>query len=72
MRCETLRIEHEWRDQSWPERWSLMASERQQRARPVLEQFAAWLDEQTPRLLPKSPLRQACEYAGNQWSALVR
>lgn len=66
------RVANEWRDQSWPERWSLMASERQQRARPVLEQFAAWLDEQTSRLLPKSPLRQACEYARNQWSALVR
>jgi hypothetical protein len=48
------RVANEWRDQSWPERWPLLASERQQRARPVLEQFAAWRDEQTPRLLPKS------------------
>ena len=65
-------IEDAWRDVSWAERAPLIAAERQQRSRPVLEQFGVWLDEQAPRLLPKAPLRQAIEYVRHQWSALQR
>jgi transposase len=45
---------------------------RQQQAEPVLRALKAWLDEQRPLALPKSPLGQAIGYALNQWEALRR
>ena len=41
-------------------------------SRPVLTLIRTWLDEQQPRLLPKSPLGEAVQYALNQWNALAR
>ena len=38
----------------------------------MLAEFAAWLEQEAPQLLPKQPLRQALEYACTNWQALVR
>ena len=43
---------------------------RQARSRPVLTDFAAWLQEQTSAILPKSALGEAVTYCRNQWTAL--
>jgi transposase len=45
---------------------------RQQHALPLLKQMRAWLDDQSPRVLPKSPVGQALGYTLNQWDALQR
>ncbi|HTK76790.1 MAG TPA: IS66 family transposase [Gemmataceae bacterium] len=45
---------------------------RQERTTPKLAAFAAWLDDQAPRVLPKSPIGQAIAYARRQWPALTR
>jgi transposase len=39
---------------------------RQQRTKGKLAEFAAWLDDQAPRVLPKSPIGQAIAYARRQ------
>jgi hypothetical protein len=45
---------------------------RQSHALPVLARFRAWLEEQRLAVLPKSPLRQAIEYALGNDEALTR
>lgn len=45
---------------------------RQSESGPVLTQLKAWLDEQSPSVLPKSPLGVAIGYALSQWTALTR
>lgn len=45
---------------------------RRQQAEPILIALKAWLDEQRPKALPKSPLGQAIGYALNNWTALGR
>lgn len=45
---------------------------RVQQARPLLEEFHAWLDLAETQALPKSPLGKAIGYARNQWPALLR
>jgi transposase len=45
---------------------------RQEHARPLLEAFAAWLAQEVPRALPKSPIGEALVYASNQWPSLIR
>jgi hypothetical protein len=45
---------------------------RQEEARPLLDAFAAWLDEQHQSALPKSPIGQAVAYARSNWSQVVR
>lgn len=45
---------------------------REQKARPLLEEFHAWLDLTETQALPKSPLGKAIGYARNQWPALLR
>lgn len=45
---------------------------RQTHALPILAQFKTRLDEQAPRVLPKSPIGEAFTYTLNQWAALLR
>jgi len=45
---------------------------RHAQARPVLERFRRWLDEQADAVLPKSPIGEAITYARGQWTALTR
>lgn len=43
---------------------------RQQKAKPLLDSFADWLQRIQSEVLPKSPIREAIGYAINQWKAL--
>jgi transposase len=45
---------------------------RQERTRAKLAEFAAWMADQAPRVLPKSPIGHAIAYAQRQWQALMR
>ena len=54
------------------ERWSKIAAARQEHARPNLTALRTWLDAAAQETLPKSPIRQAINYALNQWDALNR
>jgi transposase len=45
---------------------------RQEIALPILEQFHAWLQAEQTQVLPKSPMREAIQYALNNWTALLR
>ncbi|MBV8610211.1 MAG: transposase, partial [Singulisphaera sp.] len=45
---------------------------RRERSAPLLERFGIWLEEQVPRVLPKSPMGQAIGYARSNWAALNR
>ena len=45
---------------------------RQERARPILDTWKQWLDTESVKVLPKSPIGQAIQYALNQWTALNR
>jgi transposase len=68
----TARRESEWRDLPLAARAALIATVRQQHARPILAEFRTWLDEQSLQVLPKSPLAIAIRYTLNQWDALCR
>lgn len=41
-------------------------------SRPVLEAFRAWLDVESKKPLPKSPIAQAMQYSLTLWTALSR
>jgi hypothetical protein len=60
------------RERSRHERLAEIVARRQAESRPVPAEFAAWIEQESPRLLPKHPLRQALEYARTNWAALVR
>lgn len=45
---------------------------RQQKALPVLEKFKKWLDPESLRILPQSPIGEAFRYTLAQWQALIR
>jgi transposase len=45
---------------------------RLQQAKPILEAFKQWMDEQTPKVLPKSAIGDAIQYTLNIWAKLVR
>jgi len=65
---ELYRIEKAARDLEPVQRQQLRATE----AKPQLEAFKVWLDEQSERVLPKSPMGEAIGYARAQWEALQR
>lgn len=48
------------------------AAMRQRHAVPVLDGFALWIQRESSRVLPKSPLGEAITYAQLQWQALRR
>ncbi|HVI85982.1 MAG TPA: IS66 family transposase, partial [bacterium] len=45
---------------------------RQERSRPIFQQFHDWLIAEAPKVLPKSPIGEAIQYALNHWAALER
>jgi len=45
---------------------------RHEQARPLLDEFHAWLIDAKQSVLPKSPIGQAVDYALNHWTALKR
>ena len=58
----------EQREADGDARWA----RRQADARPVLERFKPWLDDQVGVVLPKSPIGEAVTYARAQWTVLTR
>jgi hypothetical protein len=59
-----------WERLAFQERAERIAAERQQRSRPLLDGFHAWLETESPKVLPKSPVRGAIDYTLNNWAAL--
>jgi hypothetical protein len=45
---------------------------RAERSLPIFEAFAAWLEAEASRVLPRSPIGEAIGYARNHWAALAR
>jgi len=45
---------------------------RAEKARPLLDTIGQWLETEQTRVLPKSPIGEAVQYALNQWAALQR
>lgn len=60
------KIERDAKEMSHKERYQL----RQERAKPILDKFYAWLKEALPKTLPKSNIGKAISYAINQWRYL--
>ncbi len=60
----------DWRELDRAQRLARILAERQARSVPVLKQFGDWLEAESPRVLPKSPLREALDYTRNNWTAL--
>jgi hypothetical protein len=65
---ELYAIEKRARDLDAGQRHAL----RGQEAPQILAAFKAWLDEEAPKVLPKSPMGEAITYAFGQWEALTR
>lgn len=63
-------IEQEAREQNMSD--TQRQALRQQKARPIWEEFAAWLELEKDRVLPKSPIGTALTYAYNRQSYLAR
>jgi transposase len=66
------RLEDEWRALSLDARYAAIATERQARSVPLLNDFYAWLLAEAPKVLPKHPVRDAMDYALSNWPALCR
>ncbi|WP_173299282.1 IS66 family transposase, partial [Thermanaeromonas sp. C210] len=60
-------IERELKEATPEERYQI----RQERSRPVLDEFLAWLKKQKSHVLPKSTFGQAVYYCLSQWDKLV-
>jgi transposase len=45
---------------------------RGERSQPIFQQIHDWLEAETPKVLPKSPIGEAIQYALNHWAALAR
>jgi transposase len=45
---------------------------RGERSRPIFDKFHAWLEAERPKVLPRSPIGEAIQYALNHWEALKR
>ena len=61
----------EWRHLDLDQRAELIVVERQERSKPILNSFHDWLQTETPKVLPKSPVRSAMEYSLSNWAALM-
>jgi len=62
------RIESDIKDLSAPEK----QKERQQKSRPLLDEFKAWLDKSVNQVPPKSAVGKAIAYSLGQWEKLER
>jgi hypothetical protein len=64
------RCRGEWQALTLAQRAERIAVERQERSRPLLDGFHAWLETEWPKVLPKSAVRGAMDYTLNNWAAL--
>ncbi len=67
---KALRAEYQQRGQSLP--LETVRALRQEKSKPILEKFKAWVDELLPGTPPNSALGKALGYATRQWPKLVR
>jgi transposase len=65
------RCEGEWNPLTLEERAARIVAQRQERSRPLLDGFHAWLETEAPKVLPKSPVRGAMDYTLSNWKALT-
>lgn len=66
--CNALfEVERRWKDATPEERYAARLAESQ----PILDRFAAWLEAQRGRVLPKGLLGTAITYCTNQWVKLT-
>jgi transposase len=69
-RIKVLRAEHAARGEVLP--LDVARALRQEKSKPILEKFKAWVDELLPRTPPNSALGKALGYTSRQWPKLVR
>jgi transposase len=62
----------EWKVLASEERYDRIAPVGRDQSRPLLESFHAWLETETPKMLPNNPIRQAMDYTLDNWTALSR
>ena len=67
---KALRAEYRQRGESLPLETVLKL--RQEKSKPILEKFKAWIDQLLPATPPNSALGKALGYATRQWPKLVR
>ena len=67
---KALREEHQKRGQTLP--LETVLALRQEKSKPILEKFKAWVDELLPGTPPNSTLGKALGYTSRQWPKLVR
>jgi transposase len=67
---KALQEAHEARGEALP--LSAVLALRQEKAKPVMEHFKAWVEQLSPATPPKSALGQAFSYTLNQWPKLER
>jgi transposase len=67
---KALRAEYEQRGEPLP--LETVLEVRQEKSKPILEKFKAWIDELHPATPPSSALGKALGYATRQWPKLVR
>jgi transposase len=60
----------EWKTLSPEDRAARIAGERQERSRPLLDDFHGWLEAAAAKVLPKSAVRGAMDYTLSNWAAL--
>jgi transposase len=64
------RCQGQWQSLPLDQRAGRIAAARQECSRPLLDGFHAWLEAEAPKVLPKSDVRGAMDYALNNWAAL--
>jgi transposase len=69
-RIKVLREEHAARGEVLP--LEAVRALRQEKSKPILEKFKAWVDELLPGTPPNSALGKALGYTSRQWPKLVR
>jgi transposase len=63
-------VEREAREGSWDD--ARLMTARAERSRPALESFGAWLEGESKKVLPRSPIGEAIAYSRSNWVALTR
>ena len=67
--CDSLfKLEREVKDKTFEERYAI----RNEKARPILDEFLGWLNSVEAYVAPKSKIGKAVNYALNQWKYLER
>jgi transposase len=65
---DLYKIERDAKELTAEERYNL----RQEKSKPIIEEFKQWLVDNYPTVLPASPLGKAMKYCINLWSGLTR